>query len=313
VATEAGDWKLETGNWLLIQELPAMKCSRTLPLLVVALLVPTAAHAAANKEHLQLMAEIRMLQEQQQQLQALLGNLTDALKTVSGKLDDQSAAMRKAMADQALTISNVGENVRVLREKADDTNVRISSVSQEIEALRQALASQPSTQVAAPPPTGTDPTMPGGMPGAPGTAAAPGTTGTAMNPIPVGVSQQRMFDNTMDDYTAGRFDLAIQGFQSFIQAFPRSPKAAEAQLNIGHSYYNQSKWSEAADAFQKVIADYPQSPSVSEAYFKLGASFERMNQLDAAKKAYDTVMKSYPNTVEASLAKQALERLNRRE
>ena len=30
------------------------------------------ARAAANKEHLQLMAEIRMLQEQHQQLQALL-------------------------------------------------------------------------------------------------------------------------------------------------------------------------------------------------------------------------------------------------
>src|SRR5436190_945442 len=120
-----------------------MKCSRTLPVLVFALLVPHAARAAANKEHLQLMAEIRMLQEQQQQLQALLGNLSDALKAVSGKLDDQTAAMRKAMADQTLTITNVGENVRVLREKADDTNVRISSVAQEIEALRQAIASQP--------------------------------------------------------------------------------------------------------------------------------------------------------------------------
>jgi tol-pal system protein YbgF len=270
---------------------------------------PGRASAAANKEHLQLMAEIRMLQEQQQQLQALLGNLADALKTVSGKLDDQTATMRKAMADQTLTITNVGENVRVLREKADDTNVRISSVSQEIEALRQAIASQTTPQAAALPPTGADPTAAGAVP-APTTAAGP--TGTT-NPIPLGVSQQRMFDNTMDDYTAGRYDLAIQGFESFIQAFPRSPRAAEAQLNIGHSLYNQSKWREASDAFQKVITEYPQSPSVSEAYFKLGSSFERMNQIDDAKKAYDTVIKTYPNTVDANLARQALERLNRRE
>jgi TolA-binding protein len=62
-----------------------------------------------------------------------------------------------------------------------------------------------------------------------------------------------------------------------------------------------------------VIADYPQSPQVPEAYFKLGASFERLNQVDAAKKAYDTVMKDYPNTAEASLARQALERLNKRD
>src|SRR3954470_23266222 len=141
-----------------------MKCSRTLPLLVFALLAPNAAHAAANKEHLQLMAEIRMLQEQQQQLQALLGNLSDALKTVSGKLDDQTAAMRKAMADQTLTITNVGDNVRVVREKADDTNVRISSVSQEIEALRQAIASQPAPQVTTPPVPGADPNAPAPRP-----------------------------------------------------------------------------------------------------------------------------------------------------
>jgi tol-pal system protein YbgF len=218
------------------------------------------------------------------------------------------------MADQTLTVTNVGENVRVLREKADDTNVRISSVSQEIEALRQALASQPAPQAAVPAPTveGAPGTTPPGATGAPPQPTAPAPTGTS-NPIPLGVSQQRMFDNTMDDYTAGRYDLAIQGFESFIQAFPRSPRAAEAQLNIGHSLYNQSKWSEAADAFQKVISDYPQSPSVSEAYFKLGASYERMNQLDQAKTAYDTVIKNYPNTVDANLARQAMERLNRRD
>lgn len=277
--------------------------------------LPGHAFAAANKEHLQLMAEIRMLQEQQQQLQALLGNLSDALKAVSGKLDDQSAAMRKAMADQTLTITNVGENVRVLREKADDTNVRISSVAQEIEALRQAIASQPAPQ-AVPPATGAEAApgaVPPGAPGAVSPTTMPPTPTGGTNPIPLGVSQQRMFDNTMDDYTAGRFDLAIQGFQSFIQAFPRSPRAAEAQLKIGHSLYNQTKWREAADAFQKVISDYPQSDFVSEAYFKLGASFERMNQIDAAKKAYDTVITNYPNTVDASLARQALDRLNRRE
>src|SRR5687768_13122068 len=108
------------------------------------------AYAAANKEHLQLMAEIRMLQEQNQQLQALLGSLQDTLKVVTTKIDDQSAAVRKAMADQTLAVNNIGDNVRVLREKTDETNVRISTVSQEINALRQAIASQPPPQVVAP-------------------------------------------------------------------------------------------------------------------------------------------------------------------
>jgi tol-pal system protein YbgF len=268
------------------------------------------ARAAANKEHQQLMAEIRMLQEQQQQLQQLLGNLTDALKAVSTKLDDQSAAMRKAMADQTLTINGVGENVRILREKVDDTNVRVASVSQEIEALRHAIASQPTTQVPTPSTTGTE-TAPGGA--APPATGQPQATAPNQNPVPIGVSPQKLYDSSFDDYTAGRWDIAILGFQSYIQAYPRTPKAAEAQFYIGQSFFSQSKWREAQEAFQKVITDYPQSPSVPAAYYKLGQTYERMNQIDLARKAYDTVVKAYPDANDTLLARQALERLNRRE
>ena len=124
-----------------------MRVTGTVLLVLLAVSV-TAAAAAANKEHLQLMAEIRMLQEQQQQLQGLLGALQDTLKTVTTKLDDQAASARKAMADQTLGINNIGDNVRVLREKTDETNVRISSMGQELDALRQAIASQPPPSTA---------------------------------------------------------------------------------------------------------------------------------------------------------------------
>src|SRR6478609_2039692 len=104
-----------------------MRSTRIIVFVVTAIgLAVAPARAAANKEHQQLMAEIRMLQEQQQQLQQLLGSLSDALKGVSTKIDDQTATIRKAMADEALSVNGIGENVRVLREKVDDTNVRVS-------------------------------------------------------------------------------------------------------------------------------------------------------------------------------------------
>src|SRR5437870_10039499 len=152
-----------------------MNCRRTLPVLLFALVVPNVASAAANKEHLQLMAEIRMLQEQQQRLQGLLGALQDTLKVVTTKLDDSAAATRKAMADQALATTNIGDNVRILREKTDETNVRISTMSQELEALRQTIASQPAPQTVAvaPTPAGTDPALGTPTPQAPPVAAPP--------------------------------------------------------------------------------------------------------------------------------------------
>ena len=283
-----------------------MRLSRfVLPAVLSLGLVPTAAEAAASKEHLQLMAEIRMLQEQQQQLQGLLGALQDTLKTVATKIDDQSGAVRKAMADQTLATSNIGDNVRVLREKTDETNVRISTMSQELEALRQSIASQPASPGAAATPV-TDPSLP------PGTAAPP--VPAPPSSVPPGTSPQRMFDTSLDDYTAGRYELAIQGLQGFIQAFPRTPQAGAAQFTIGMSYYNQNKWTEARDAFQKVITDYPQAQgtTVPDSYYKLGQTFERLNQIDAAKKMYEAAVQKFPGPPSV-LSSQALQRLTRRD
>src|SRR5882762_6779652 len=96
---------------------------------------------AANKEHQQLMADLRMLQEQSQILQNLIGTVTDSLKAVNTRLDQQAETTRKSFADQKLVIDNLTNDVRVIREKLDDNNVRIGSLTQEVESLRQSLQS----------------------------------------------------------------------------------------------------------------------------------------------------------------------------
>ena len=119
-------------------------CMRTsATVLLMASLVNVPAVAAADKEHLQIMADIRMLQEQAQQLQLMLGTLADALKGVTAKIDEQGNSTRKAFADQKLLVDTAGTDLRVVREKLDETNVRITSLSQELEAVRQAIPRTP--------------------------------------------------------------------------------------------------------------------------------------------------------------------------
>ena len=260
--------------------------------------------AAADKAHQQLMAEIRMLQEQQQQLQQMMGALAETLKTVTTKIDDQTGANRKAFADQKLLIDNVADGVRVLREKADDTNVRLSTVSQELDAVRQAVSSMPPTGATAPA-LGQEPGAAAG-----GAGAVPGAT-TPPGSAPL-ISPQRMYDNAYSDYMAGQYDIAIQGFNAFIASFPRSDKADEAQLNIGNALYSAGKYNEAVDAFVKVTTNYPQSDSVPIAYYKLGLTHEALKQQDLARKAFETVTQKYPTAYEAILAKQRLDALNRK-
>ena len=273
---------------------------------VLGLLLVASPALAADKAHQQLMAEIRMLQEQQQQLQLLIGGLSDALKTVTAKLDDQTNASRKAFADQKLLVDNVAEGVRVLREKADDTNVRLSTVSQELEAVRQAIASMPAPSAASPTASLT-----------PGAVTDQPPAGTTVPPAPAAagpgfVSPQKMYDNAYSDYMAGQYELAILGFNTYISSFPKSDKADDAQLNIGNSLYGAGKFREAIDAYQKVISDYPNGDSIPVAYYKMGLTYEQLRQYDLARKAFENVQQKYPSVPEAFLAKQGIERLKGR-
>ena len=105
-------------------------------LLTVALVTPAAAQSKAQR---QMMADLRMLQEQNQTLQNVLGSIAEAIKAVNTRLDDQVKVTGKAMADEKLIIGNLANTVREIREKLDDNNVRLGSLNQEVEALRQGL------------------------------------------------------------------------------------------------------------------------------------------------------------------------------
>jgi tol-pal system protein YbgF len=270
--------------------------------LFAGMLMPSAVSAAADKEHKLLMAEIRMLQEEQQQLRQVLAGLNDALKALNTRLDADATRNQKAFADQRLVVEAVAETTRVLREKADETNVRLSSMTQEVQALRQSVASMPPPASVTTTPTGEP------APGDPGTVPPAAASTGAANPPP-NISPTQLWDRVYALYTAGQFDLAIEGFQSYIRAFPTSPQADEAQLYIGHSLYSAGKYADAAAALQRVITGYPQSDSLPAAYYKLGLTYEALKQFDQARRAFETVIKNHGSTSEAQLARQALVRV----
>jgi tol-pal system protein YbgF len=267
--------------------------------LVLASLTP-APLAAASREQQQMMADIRMLQEQTQQLQALIGGLTDALKSVTAKLDDQAALNRKAFADEKVTVDNVSGDVRVVREKVDETNVRLSSLSQELEALRLAYP-----QAAAPAASPTE----AGTPASGDTAALPPANPAAVaNP---GVSPQRLYETAWADYTAGQWTLAIQGFETYLRTFPKSDLADDAQYYIGDTQYADLKDNEAIAAYDRVIANYPNGNMVPQAYYKRGLAYQRLGDLEKARQSWELVMKNYPDSDAGRLARQRLDSLAR--
>lgn len=269
----------------------------------VALVLPASPAAAQDREQLQMLAELRLIQEQSGQLRALLATLEETLKALNTKIDQQADASRKGFADQKLQTDSLRDNVGVLREKIDDTNVRISTLSHEVETLRQTL-SMLQAQAAPPaapvtdsnaPPQATPPSAPAGQPASP----------------PGGMSAQRMFDTAMGDYFGGQFDLAIGGFEGYLRYYPNSPDAAKAQYYMGESHFQMKRYQEAVTAYGRVIDTYRNSEWHPEALFKQGLSFEQLKDVARARQAYDAVVKMFPDSNAALLAKQRLQALPR--
>jgi tol-pal system protein YbgF len=266
---------------------------------------------AQNKREMQMMADIRMLQEQtqqlQQQMQTAITQLADALKGINSRIDDQTGTTRKAFADQKLIVDELSNNLRVVRERVDDTNVRIGSLSQEVEALRLAIPQFPPPGQ---PPTPTiDPNQPGApMPGEPVPAPTPAPPGPAPG---AGVSPQRMFDTAWSDYTTAQYALCVAGFDQYLRTFPRSELAGDAQFYVGECNYSDGKFTEAVDAYNRVITNYPRTTKVPDSMYKRGLALERLSQPDRARESYELLMKTYPDSEAARLAKQNLARLSR--
>jgi tol-pal system protein YbgF len=269
--------------------------------------------AAASREQQQMMADIRQLQEQTQQLQTVLQTLTEALRTVATRLDDQAGVNRKAFADQKLLVDSLAGDIRVVREKLDETNVRLTSLSQDVEGVRDLIPQMSAGAAAAPGPEGTAAAPAGTTPGvlpAPGTTTAPATTTPLVNPT--GTTPRRLYETAYADYTAGQWSLAVQGFETYIKTYPKSDLADDAQYYIGESYAGDSKFGEAAAAYEKMIRDYPNSDQLPEAWYKVGITYDRLNQVDKAREAFEYVVKAYPDSDAGRLARQNLDRLNRR-
>jgi tol-pal system protein YbgF len=272
-------------------------------MLVVALLSAAMPAAAQNREHQQMSAELRMLQEQTQQLALTLAQIGDALKALNARLDATDQTARQRFADQEQLLKALGSDLSAIRERTQDTDTRLRKLADEVEALRSTVTSLPSliSGGVSTPSTETSTLDPN----------APPTTPPASQASTIGLSPSRMLETARSDYFSGSYATAVTGFEALLRTFPMSEAAAEAQLMLGDTLSQQKRYADAVNAYTATIQKYPRSPWVAEAYYKRGKAQESLLQPDAARASYEQLIKAHPDTSSAGLAKQALDRLGR--
>jgi tol-pal system protein YbgF len=292
----------------------------------IALLAPAAA-GAQNREHQQIVADMRMLHEQLQQLKLTVNTLIEQLAATNTRLDTQGDATRKDFADLRVLVHQLANDMSTLRENLYDSTTRISKLTQELDAIRTGLGSvnQLLTQIVALLSTApVDPNAEPGEPGAPvtgGLTPPPVTTpptDPAISPppaqpplrAPADVTSPTTYLNSASGfYFAGQFDLAVEAFTDFLERFPDSPDAAEAQFFIGEAHYASHRYKEAQAAYATVIGKYTGSARVPDAYYKQGLAYEQLGQKPEAIKNYELLRKTFPDSTAGGHATQALMRL----
>lgn len=256
-----------------------------------------------NRERQQIMADVRMLHEQTMRLQQLISTLEESLKQIGLQFDNQASATVSAFADQRLLVDSLAGDVRILREKLDDTNIRISSMSQEVEALRIAI---PQPVMTAIPITGEEP-LPILETGRIADLSDESTFTPRLN---TGLSPQRMYDTAWADYTNGQWELALEGFEAYLNTFPRSELADDAQFYVGQTHYADGNFQQSIVAFEEVLLNYPDGDVVAEAAYKRALALDRLGETERSMEAFEFVVRNYPDNTMAILAGQAIDRLN---
>jgi TolA-binding protein len=109
----------------------------------------------------------------------------------------------------------------------------------------------------------------------------------------------------------GQRDEGRRFYRVFIQRFPQDPRAAQAYINIGLSFVQESKFPNAAAEFQKVLDAYPRASEVPEAMWQLSLAFLQLHFCTDARSLLGDLVKRYPKSARAPDARNQLKTITK--
>jgi len=224
----------------------------------------------------------------------------DEVAKLSERLAKQAETLLRSNADLGTKFDDLTREMQALAGKLEDANRRLTQLSQQIAESQAHAASAPASA----PPTAP---APGGAPAAsagPGPVAAPGAA-----PRGGGITPADLFAQATADYQRGRYDLSRQGFEDYVEKFPRTDLSDDALYWVGECWSAQKKPREAIAAFDKLFRSYPQSDKAPAAHLKKGIAHLELGEKAQAMVELNFVVNQFPGSDEAKSARQRLKSL----
>ena len=259
-----------------------------------------------------------------------------ALGTRLDELATETRLVQGKLEENAFVLTNLNNRLDEIDQASRQTARRMDGVEQQVKTLSPAPAPTPAPvplpgpgagqPPVAPPPATQAPTVPPPVaqppaavpPTAPLPAAVPpaGQPPAALpspppvvatrpaQPAPAQLPPEDVYRTALNDYTKGNYDLAISGFRTYIQNYPKTSLVPNAQYWLGESYYGQKNYAQAIEEFEVVIRDYPDNPKVPSALFKQGDALLLIGDTKRATGVLCELIGKHGKTREARLARE---------
>ena len=108
---------------------------------------------------------------------------------------------------------------------------------------------------------------------------------------------------------AGQYDESIAAFNTFLQQYPGSEYADNAQYWLGEAYYVKRQFEPAIEHYQRLATDYPQSQKRSHALLKVGYCYHELGLSDQALNVLDALKTEFSGSAAARLADERIQRI----
>lgn len=251
---------------------------------VALLLTPAWAQKKEQQEKIDRMAvqleelktEFILLQRQMQAMTDTFNKTNGESRTLIEQIGDNIAAIRRAQSSVSTNANETTSQITAMGERVNATTERMERLSEQFAQLKKLIEDIPKL-----------PTF---------TQLTPGNA-------------EQLFAAAYSDYSRGNFELASSEFQQYVETYPSSELADNAQYWIGEILYTQKKLPEAVSAFEKVAALNPKGDKTHIALYKRGLVLLELGKKEDAVAQFVALRKDYGTTNEAALATQQLQQI----
>lgn len=215
--------------------------------------------------------------------------ITDLKIKTEARFDQQAKAqleLSNQIAQQAEEIARLRGLLETITYKQDVADKRTQDFYLDLDSRLRKFESQPASGAAE--------------------SAPASTPATAVKGDPAKEGQD--YEAALNQFKATKYKEAAAAFAAFVQKYPDSSLAPNAQYWLGNAWYAQHDCRRAIEAQSVVTTKYPDSAKAPDAWLAIATCQQELGNPTGVKRSLDTLIAKYPSSPAAESAQQRLKK-----